>query len=207
VRIFPKKVSFSDRFESLSEKIREGGILFRELLDDADISVAKVSRLKEIEHEADYMTHGIYRDLHRTVMTPLDREDIHKLADQLDSILDMIESSAVKIQLYRIKAPVSQIGELAAILNKSIALLCKAIHAMRERKKNVQVVLALCVEINSLENEADHVLQQAMAQLFEREEDVIELIKCKEILERIEEATDICEDVSNTIEGIILKYS
>ena len=206
MQIFQKKISFFDRFELLAEKIQEGGALFGELLDDADLSVAKVSRLKEIEHEADFIAHGIYQDLHKTFMTPLDREDIHKLADKMDSILDMIESSAVKMQLYKIKAPVTPIMELAVILNKSLAVLGRAIHAMRERKKNVQVVLGLCVEINSLENQADHVLQQAMAQLFEREEDVIELIKCKEILERIEEATDICEDVSNILEGIILKY-
>lgn len=206
MNIFSKKISFADRFETLAEKIKEGGLLFTELLDDADLSVAKVSRLKEIEHEADYITHGIYQDLHATFITPLDREDIHKLANKMDNILDMIESSAVKMKLYRIKKPVPQIMELTAILNESIALLVKAVHAMRERKKNVQVVLCHCVEINSLENKADRVLQQAVAQLFEREEDVIELIKCKEILERIEEATDICEDVSNILEGIILKY-
>jgi hypothetical protein len=77
---------------------------------------------------------------------------------------------------------------------------------MRQSSKKVKIVLETCIEINSLENEADHVLRQSMARLFERETDVIELIKCKEILERIEEATDICEDVSNIIEGIILKY-
>lgn len=206
MKIFSKKISFFDQFESLSEKIQEGGVLFTELLDDAGLSIAKVSRLKEIEHEADYIAHGIYQKLHGTFMTPLDREDIYKLADKMDNILDMIESSAVKMQMYRIKAPVPEIMELAMLLNQSIARLVRAIQAMREREKNVQVVLDLCVEINSLENQADRVLQQAMAHLFENEEDVIELIKCKEMLERIEEATDICEDVSNILEGIILKY-
>jgi predicted phosphate transport protein (TIGR00153 family) len=206
VKFIPKEVQFSDRFEELAEKIQEGGMLFMEILNDYKNSATKISKLKEIEHEADTITHGIYQDLHKTFITPLDREDIYSLANKMDNILDMIEESGTKMLLYKIKEPASELIELALILNKSIVLVNKAIHAMRQRSKKVKIVLETCIEINSLENEADHVLRQSMARLFERETDVIELIKCKEILERIEEATDICEDVSNIIEGIILKY-
>jgi predicted phosphate transport protein (TIGR00153 family) len=204
--LIPKEVQFSDRFEELAEKIQEGGKLFLEILDDPNHSEVKVTRLKAIEHEADNIAHGIYQDLHKTFITPLDREDIFDLANKMDSILDMIESAATKMHLYKIKEPVPQIKELALILNRSVALVNKAVHAMRRRTKNVKLVLDTCIEINSLENEADCILRQSMAHLFEHEKDVIELIKCKEILERIEEATDICEDVSNILEGIILKY-
>lgn len=204
--LIPKEVQFSDRFEELAEKIQEGGKLFLDILDDSDHSEVKVVRLKEIEHEADNIAHGIYQDLHKTFITPLDREDIFDLADKMDSILDMIESAAIKFRLYKIKEPVPQIRELALVLDRAVVCLNKAVHAMRQRRKNVKVVLDTCIEINSLENEADSILRQSMAYLFEHEKDVIELIKCKEILERIEEATDICEDVSNILEGIILKY-
>ena len=204
--LIPKEVQFSDRFEELAEKIQEGGKLFADILNAPDILEVKVTRLKEIEHEADNITHGIYQDLHKTFITPIDREDIFNLANKMDSILDMIESAATKLLLYKIKEPLPQIRELALILNRAVVLVNKGVHAMRRRTKNVKLVLDTCIEINSLENEADSILRQSMAYLFDHEKDVIELIKCKEILERIEEATDICEDVSNILEGIILKY-
>ena len=206
MKLIPKEVQFSDHFEALAEKIQEGSVLFVDILNDRRPSEAKVVRLKEVEHEADTITHGIYQNLHKIFITPLDREDIYDLANKMDNILDMLESTATKIYLYRIREPVPQIRELALILNKAIVLVNRAVHAMRRRTKNARIVLDACIEINSLENEADVVLRQSMASLFEHETDVIELIKCKEILERIEEATDFCEDVSDILEGIILKY-
>ena len=206
MKLLPREVHFSDNFEELADKIQEGGMLFVEIFNDYKNSKEKISKMKEIEHEADTITHRIYQDLHKTFITPLDREDIYSLANKMDSIVDMIDESASKMQLYRLKEPLSDHKKLALILNKSITLVNKSIYAMRNRRKNVNMILEMCIEINSLENEADNVLRQSMAQLFEQEKDAIELIKCKEILERIEETTDICEDVSNIIEGIILKY-
>jgi len=206
MKFLPKEVHFSDNFEKLAYKIKEGAILFVEILDDYKNSKEKISKMKEIEHEADTITHRIYQDLHKTFITPLDREDIYSLANKMDSIMDMIDESASKLQLYRVKKPLAEHKQLAIILGKSIALMNKSIYAMRNRRENINMILDNCIEIHSLENEADVILRHSMAQLFEQEKDAIELIKCKEILERIEEATDICEDVSNIIEGIILKY-
>ena len=206
MKLFPKEVQFSDNFEELAGKIQEGSVLFVEILNDYRNSKGKISQLKEIEQQADVITHRIYQDLHKTFITPLDREDIYSLANKMDSIVDMIDESASKMNLYRIREPLPAHIKLAVILNRSIALLNKSIHAMRNRSMNVRMILDACVEINSLENEADHVLRESMAELFEREKDAIELIKSKELLERIEEATDICEDVSNILEGFILKY-
>jgi predicted phosphate transport protein (TIGR00153 family) len=206
MKMFPKEVHFSDNFEELADKIQEGAMLFVEIVNDFKGSKDRISTLKEIEHEADTITHRIYQDLHKTFITPLDREDIYSLANKMDSIVDMIDEVASKMQLYRLKEPLPDHKMLAAILNKSTVLVNKSIHAMRNRRANINMILEYCIEINSLENEADNILRNSMAQLFEREKDAIELIKCKEILERIEETTDICEDVSNIIEGIILKY-
>ncbi|MDQ5984873.1 MAG: hypothetical protein CSYNP_00571 [Syntrophus sp. SKADARSKE-3] len=206
MRLIPKEIHFSDNFEKLADKIEAGGKLLVEILDDFSDLDAKSFRMKEIEHEADDIANIIYKDLHATFITPLDREDIFALANTMDNIMDMIESAVTKMQMYRIKKPVPEQINLAILLHRSIVLVSRAIHGMRHRGDNAHHILALCIEINSLENEADTTLRQALLRLFETEKNVMELIKSKEILEDIENATDICEDVSNIIEGIILKY-
>jgi predicted phosphate transport protein (TIGR00153 family) len=207
MRFLPKEEKFSDQFEALADKIQEGGELFLDLMINYRNVAEKVSRLKDIEHEADTITHGVFQKLHRTFITPLDREDIYALANRMDSIMDMIEASAMRMKLYRIKEPLPECRELALVLNESVALVRKVVYAMRHYKKDSKAILDMCVEINSLENEGDQLLRKSMVCLFERERNPIELIKWKEIFERIEEATDICEDVSNVIEGIILKHA
>jgi len=206
VRFMPEEVKFSDYFEELAEKIQEGGLIFMEILDDYGHSKEKVLKLREIEREADTISRGIYEKLHKTFITPMDREDIYALTNKMDGILDLIESSAARMNLYKIKETVPEIKELALILNQSLALVTKVIYAMRQRRKNVKMILEACIEINTLENEGDHILRRSMVRLFEREKNAVELIKWKDIFERVEEATDICEDVSNIIEGMILKY-
>lgn len=207
MRLIPKEEKFTDQFEALADKIQEGGDLFLDMMNNYRGMEEKVSRLKAIEHEADTITHGIYQKLHRTFITPLDREDIYALANRMDSIMDMIEASALRMQLYRIREPLPECRALADVLARAVTIVKKTIYAMKYYKKDSKAILDMCVEINSLENEGDQLLRQSMACLFEREEDPIELIKWKEIFERIEEATDICEDVSNVIEGIILKHA
>ena len=206
MRLIPREEKFFDLFEELADKIEEGGKLFQELLDDYGSIETKIVKLKEIEHEADVITHGTYEKMHRTFLTPLDREDIYHLVNTMDSILDMIEAAAVRMSLYKIKKPSPQILQQVRILNQSIAAVKRAVHALRDMK-HARVILDACVEINTLENEGDYVLRTAMARLFEREKDPIELIKWKEIFERIEESIDVCEDVSNIIEGIVLKHA
>jgi uncharacterized protein len=203
--LVPKEEKFFDHFEQLADKIEKGGQLFIDILDNYEHSEAKVSTLKEIEHEADKITHQIYAKMHQTFLTPLDREDIYALANKMDSILDIIEASAVRLYLYKVKSPVNEIKELALTMNKAIALVKIIVHALRN-KKNSEMAIKTCVEINTLENEGDYILRQAIARLFEREKDAIELLKQKEILERVEEGLDTCEDVSNIVEGIILKH-
>jgi predicted phosphate transport protein (TIGR00153 family) len=203
--LVPKEEKFFDHFEQLADKIEKGGQLFLDILDNYEHSEAKVSTLKEIEHEADKITHQIYAKMHQTFLTPLDREDIYALANKMDSILDIIEASAVRLYLYKVKTPVNEIRELALILIKAIALVKIIVHALRN-KKNSEMAIKTCVEINTLENEGDYIMRQAIARLFEREKDAVELIKQKEILERVEEGLDTCEDVSNIVEGIILKH-
>lgn len=200
----PKDDKFFDLFEELSNKIASAGKLFLEILDDYEGSHSKIITLKQLEHEADRITHVIYEKLHKSIITPLDREDIHALANKMDSVLDIIEASANRMYLYKVRKPIRELVDLAIILNNAVGRLKTVAHALRDRK-NSKMIIEVCVEINSLENEGDYIHRQAMASLFEKETDVLELIKMKEILERVEEAIDTCEDVSNIVEGIILK--
>jgi hypothetical protein len=204
-RFIRREERFYDLFEVLADRIVEGGRLFEEIVNNYEHSEQKLSKLKEIEHEADTITHDIYHTLHHTFITPLDREDIYSLAGTMDTVLDLIESAAVRMYLYRIRGTTRELSELARILNESIGEIRKIVYSVRN-KRDARMILRACVVINTLENEADQVLRTAMMRLFENEKDPIELIKMKEIIQTTETATDICEDVSNIIEGIILKH-
>lgn len=205
MRFIPREEKFFDLFEELADKIEEGIKFFLEMVEKYDYSDEKVARLKEIEHEADIITHTTYAKMHTTFLTPLDREDICALVNKMDSVLDMIEASAMRINLYKVKTPSEAIIELALILDKAVNKIKIIVHGMRDMK-NARRILDACVEINTLENEGDVILRKTIAQLFENEKDVVELIKWKEIYERLEEAIDVCEDVSNIAEGIVLKH-
>jgi len=204
MRFIPKEEKFFDLFEELADRIEAGGKLFLELAESGAYNEPQVARLKELEHEADIITHRTYEKMHTTFLTPLDREDIHCLVNKMDSIIDMTDAAAARLLLYRVKEPAPALIEQARILNESIGKVKTIIHALRDMK-NAPLILQTNVEINTLENAGDVVLRATMARLFEKEQDVRELIKWKEIHERIEEAIDVCEDVSNIVEGIVLK--
>jgi predicted phosphate transport protein (TIGR00153 family) len=201
---FPKEEQFFDLFEELAVKIGEGGLLFLDIVEHYEQAEPKIARLKEIEHEADVITHRTYERMHRAFLTPLDREDIYALVNRMDSILDITEACAVRMFLYRVKEPAPELIEQAVILNKAISRIKEVVHALRNIK-DARTIIDACVDINTAENEGDKVLRRAMTRLFEHEKDMVELIKWKEIFERIEEAIDVCEDVSNIVEGIVLK--
>jgi len=180
MRLFPKQENFFDYFEELANKIEEGGRLFLEMTENHDYSESKVAKLKEIEHEADIITHRTYEKMHTTFLTPIDREDIYALVNKMDSILDVIEATAIRVHLYKVKKHDDQIIKQAKILNEAIT---------------------------KVKNAGDIVLRTIMANLFENEKDAIELVKWKDIYQLLEEAIDVCEDVSNIVEGIVLKHA
>ena len=206
MRFIPKEEKFYDLFEELINKIEEGGKVFLDMVETYEYPLPKITKLKELEHEADVITHRTYEKMHKSFLTPLDREDIYALVNKMDSIMDMIEASAARMSLYKVKKPTKVIIDQGKILNLAISKVKLIVYAMRDMK-NSKMIIDACVEINTLENEGDIVLRTAMVDLFENEKDAIELIKWKEIFERIEEALDVCEDVSNIIEGIVLKHA
>ncbi|MEE9913868.1 MAG: DUF47 family protein [Deltaproteobacteria bacterium] len=206
MRLFPKEENFFNYFEELANKIEEGGQFFLEMTKNRDYSDVKVARLKELEHEADGITHKTYERMHKTFLTPIDREDIYALVNKMDSIMDVIEATAIRIHMYKVKKPDDEIIKQAEILFQAIKKIKGIIHGLRDMK-NSKMILDGCVEINTLENAGDVVLRTIITNLFIKEQDAIELIKWKEIFERIEEAIDVCEDVSNIVEGIVLKHA
>jgi uncharacterized protein len=150
------------------------------------------------------VTHEIIKKLNTTFVTPLDREDIHALASSLDDVLDYIEAAAERLVVYRIKEPTSAARAMADVVVKTTAATERVVRCLRTMDASFH---AHTVEVNRLENNADDLLRDSLAALFEEEGDPIEVIKWKEIYETMEEVTDRCEDVANVIEAIILKMA
>ena len=204
--LFHKEDNFFDYFEQLADKIEEGGQFFLEMTRHHNYSAARVSRLKEIEHEADGIAHKTYERMHTTFLTPIDREDIYALINKMDDIMDAIENTAVRLHMYQVKKPDDAIIRQAEILFQAIGKIKDVVHGLRNMK-NSQMILDGCVEIHTLENAGDVVLRNIITDLFIREKDAIELLKWKEIIELLEVAIDGCENVSNIVEGIVLKHA
>ena len=202
-RLIPREEKFFDDFVALAEQINVGaGLLEQMLVPDKPIW-DKADEIKEVEHKCDFLTHEIIQRLHRTFVTPLDREDIHDLARSLDDVMDAIDDSAAVVRLYSIERVRPDARELVRIIKASTDQMVKALKAL-ERKDGVAEP---AVEINRLENEADRVHYAAVRRLFEEERDPIVIMKWKEILDFLEQATDRCEDVANAVEGIVVKHA
>jgi len=168
---------------------------------------AKAKELKDLEHRGDVITHEIIARVHRTFVTPIDREDITLLAHSLDDVMDFIEAAGRTAFFYRIAQPTERARELASIVAKLTVKLNEVMPQLRHHDK-FNWILKQCVEINTLENEADDVFHAALAELFEAcAKDACEVIKWREIYEHLENATDRGEDVANVLEGIVLKHA
>jgi hypothetical protein len=163
----------------------------------------KADEIKEVEHKCDFLTHEIIQRLHRTFVTPLDREDIHSMARSLDDVMDAIDASAAVVRLYQIERVRPDARELARLVRASAEQVVTAMKALERRSGMSEPA----VEINRLENEADRVHQASLRRLFEEERDPITIIKWKEILDFLEDATDRCEDVANVLEGVVVKHA
>jgi predicted phosphate transport protein (TIGR00153 family) len=202
-RLIPREERFFDDFVAMAEQIRLAATMLEEMLAPEKPIWDKADQIKEVEHKCDFLTHEIIQRLHRTFVTPLDREDIHTLARSLDDVMDAIDASASVVRLYSIEQVRPDARELARIIKASAGEMVKALKALERRKG----VAEPAVEINRLENEADRVHQAAVRLLFQEERDPIEIMKWKEILDFLEDATDRCEDVANVVEGVVVKHA
>jgi predicted phosphate transport protein (TIGR00153 family) len=202
-RLIPKEERFYDDFTAMAEQILEGAQLLEAMLKPDKPLWDKADEIKEVEHKCDFLTHEIIQRLNRTFVTPLDREDIHELARSLDDVMDAIDASASIVRLYRIDKVRPGARELSRLVSDSVQQIVRATRALEKRRGVAQCA----VEINRLENEADRAHQAAVQSLFEEERDAVVIIKWKEVLDFLEQATDRCEDVANVLEGVVVKHA
>ena len=200
--LLPREEHFFHDFVGLSEEIRVGARTLKQMVASNPPDMAKADVIKDIEHACDGRTRSIIDRLNRTFVTPLDREDIHALAISLDDVMDAIDASATVIRLYRLNTVRFGARELAQVITASAQQLRPALAALEQHKG----LITHAVEINRLENEADRIHQQAVSRLFDEERDPLLVIKWKETLDFLEEATDRCEDAANVLEGVMVKH-
>jgi predicted phosphate transport protein (TIGR00153 family) len=200
--LIPREEKFYSDFLAMADQLRHGARILEEMFAVDPPIADKANEIREVEHKCDFLTHEIIQRLNKTFVTPIDREDIHSLARTLDDVIDAIDAAAALIPLYHIKNVIPGVRELTRIISSSIDQIVLAFQALEKR----QGVLERAVEINRLENEADRAHQRAVGQLFEEEHDPIAVMKWKEILDRLEDSTDRCEDVANLLENVVVKH-
>lgn len=203
-RLFPREEKFFDLFEQQAGHIVLAARVLEEMAVEHAGARSGAERITDLEHAGDTLTHEIVRRLNTTFVTPIDREDIYALASRLDDVLDLIDAVADRLLLYRIEKPTEGCVAMAKIIVKTAEETDRAVRCLRTLSPFYH---KHAVEVNRLENEADRLLRDQLAMLFEGTKDAIEVIKWKELYETMEAITDRCEDVVNVIEGIVLKMA
>jgi predicted phosphate transport protein (TIGR00153 family) len=204
----PKDRVFYTLFEEVATTLVQMGEIFKNAMNEEDLNKRDemLRKLEEMEHKNDETTHQIFIELGSNFITPLDREDIHYLATSLDDIADYIWGAAKRIVNYQIDDKSNTIQAFAEIICKSIKAINTSIYGLRGMK-NLRDITSSCVIVNSLENDADNLLDTAMLSLFSSNISAVELIKQKDIFQMLEVVTDKCEDAANVVESIIIKYA
>src|SRR3954464_4379782 len=209
MKIFmPKDKVFYSLFEDVAENVSKMGNSLKQVVSEPDFDrrAALISRIEDLEHVNDDLTHRIFTELGRNFITPFDREDIHYLASALDDICDYIYSTAKKINFYKVNPNDTGIQKLADLIVEGTIQIGLAVSELRNMRDMRKITDAL-VKINSIENQADDVFDMSIDRLFENEPDAKEVIKKREIYQVMETVTDKCEDAANVIETIIIKYA
>ncbi|MGH9421016.1 MAG: DUF47 domain-containing protein [Thermoanaerobaculia bacterium] len=201
--LLPREETFYADFIAMAGQLMAGAALLEQMFATDPPLADKAHEIKEVEHKCDFLTHEIIQRLNKTFVVPIDREDIHSLARTLDDVMDAIDNAASLVPLYRINRVRFGARELAKVISSSVDVVRRGFQALEKQSG----VLECAVEINRLENEADRIHQRAVGQLFDEESDPIVVMKWKEILDLLEQATDRCEDVANLLENVIVKNS
>ena len=203
-RLVPREESFFDLFEQMTGLLSQGAALLVEATEHVESLPENAKRLERLEHDADRVTHDLIARLNRSFITPIDREDIHELATALDDVMDLIEAVTERFILYKITAMAPQAHQIAKVIHEQVQEVHRAMPKLRHLRH--EQIMEHCIEINRLENAGDRLLRDAFAALFNSSNpDPIFVPKWRELYELLEQATDKCEDVANTIEGIVLK--
>ena len=203
-RLLPREEKFFDLFEQQGANIVAAARALEALTLDYPNAKTHAQEIENFEHAGDALTHELVRRLNTTFITPIDREDIYAMSSRLDDVIDLIDAVADRLLLYKIVTPTDGCVAMAKIIVKAAEETDRAVHCLRTLSPFYH---KHAVEVNRLENEADRLLRDQLAALFEGKTDAIEVIKWKELYETMESVTDRCEDVVNVIEGIVLKMA
>jgi predicted phosphate transport protein (TIGR00153 family) len=203
MRLLPNDERFYDLFEGSVRKVVQGAVELEDLIKDFREVPVRANQIKDTEHEGDVIVHETIEMLHRTFITPLDREDIHNLITSLDDVLDYIEACAERLNLFKVGKTTDEARLLVGILVKAAKEVERAVFNLRQLKSDD--IMKNCIEINRLENEGDFIGRTAVAKLFEGDPNPLDVIKWNGIYDTLENAIDRCEDVANVLEGIVLK--
>ncbi len=199
--LFPREEDFFLLFRRQAVLVREACEQLYEMMETFDRLEERAKDLKDIEHRADLVTHELFERLNRTFITPLEREDIHDLASGLDDVVDAAEAIASRLVLFRIQASTPEAVRMTKILAECGRQIEQAVGSL----KNMQNLMGFTIEIHRLENEADGISRQVVADLFNGSHEILDIMRWKELYGRLENAADQCEDVANTIEAIVIK--
>ncbi|MDC8786030.1 DUF47 domain-containing protein [Roseateles koreensis] len=209
-KLLPREGNFFELFNEHAGQISEGARAFMLMIQNYNDPVLRERYADEVnkaEHHADRVTAEVNRMLHRTFITPLDREQIHGLINSMDDILDLLQDATETMSLYDVRSipeEVLRLGELSSRCCERVQHAVSLLPKLREAEAG-EAAIRVCEEIDRLESDADRVMRAAMSRLFREQEDVRELIKLKTIYEQLESISDRCEDVANLIEGIVLE--
>ncbi|MBM3414479.1 MAG: DUF47 domain-containing protein [Bacteroidetes bacterium] len=209
LKIFiPKNTVFFELFESVAENLTKMGTQLKAAVAETDIDkrAKLIALIEDLEHQNDDLTHRLFTELGRNFITPFDREDIHYLATSLDDIADYIYGSAKKMNFYRVNTNDMGMQKFAELIEQGCQQVKIAVTQLRDLK-NIKAITESMIKINNIENQADDVFDMSIERLFATEADAKEVIKIREIYQVMELATDKCEDASNAIESIVLKYA
>lgn len=202
MRILPRTEKFFHFFIEQAGLIHQAAQTFRKAVEDGASTMREAEiAIARLEQKGDEIIHEVFTRLNQTFITPIDPEDIHSLASHMDDVLDALEEAAHRIVAYKIPKIPAPVIEVSRILENCAIVLQKAFAALADD----QPLLEHAIEINRLEDQADHLIRAAIADLFDQEKDPIALIKLKEIYEYLESATDYCEDVADALQNVIVK--
>ena len=203
-QFLPAETKFYEWFEKATANLLEAADALEDLLDHYDQVEHKVARITELEHRGDFIVHEVMHLLMQTLLIPLDSEDIERLISALDDAVDKIEATAVRMVIFRIEAPTERARQLGHLIHRAASELHQAMPNLRE-KKNFRLVTEHIKEINTIENNGDQILRDALVDIVNHKEDLFNLICWKEVYEMLEEVTDRMEDVADVLQRVVIK--
>ena len=203
LNFLPRDEKYFERFNELAVRIQEAArILQRFFQGEAGVATVLVE-IKRLEHECDEISHEILRGIDRTFITPIDREDIHRLAVRLDDVIDLIDGTVRRLDIYRIDTPTPLSRALSELIVRTTDELVEAVQLLRKQKG----VMEHCIQLKKLENEGDVIYHDAVASLFADGLPAIEVIKWKDVYDNMERCIDSCVAVAHVLESVVLKHS